>query len=194
MLYCYKLRVDLDTVGIDDIKEVLCRYFTDPPVYAYCIEGTGTDNPHCHWYFESKIVNTTIRASLRKLLKNKGNRAYSLVQIEEKPVEYFAYIIKDKKHQFLGIPQTLIEQAIEYDNKVKNDLKKKKEKKEPLLDYVYTHFKGGEWDLHEVATFVIDTLLERGQLIRRFHVQSIVDTVMCKLSKKNYSNILQKII
>ena len=127
----FKLRVDINKdVSITDVEKVVSSY---SQCYCYSIEGVDTTNMHTHFYLEMSKGAPALRMRLRSL-GLKGNGGYSLKELdEEKPIEYLAYIMKEGRFHNVGLPENVILSAQEYNCKVQNDIKEKKEAKKGLL-------------------------------------------------------------
>jgi len=126
----YKLRINI----LPDI---------DPSVYdgveaymsSYC-RGHETnergDNPHYHYlfFFKEGVKELAFRAHIRKCIGS-GNGNYSLKKCDEEyPIEYIAYIMKQGDFKTLGVwPQDVIQEARSYDERVKREMKDRKEVK-----------------------------------------------------------------
>lgn len=168
MSSCYKLRADLSVPSLDAILSV----FSDSSSYAYVVEGSSTPNPHVHAYLKTLVKSPALRARLRKI-GLKGNGGYSLVSIEENPVEYLAYLMKEGKVTWYNVPQEIIDQSVQYDLSVKKSLKSKKSVLQCLIEYV-----GSESFPTTVVDRVIQYHLDHGIMVRQFQVTSYVQTIL----------------
>lgn len=124
----YSLRL---TVSKDDpsfLKKILDKYSN---VYAYGFEISKDKVPHYHAYFEvsSQIKMASMRAYIRRELKSlnklSGNKTYSLKKSKDKK-KLLAYTIKDGKVFIKNIDPFFLQEAKDYDRKIKRDLSLKK--------------------------------------------------------------------
>lgn len=173
----YKLRIDLKILVLKQVTTFLDVHSTDK--YAYCIEG-GEVNPHVHCYFATQVKNATLRKHLRELGLS-GNGGYSLKQCEEDPVEYLAYMMKEREYDFSHLPPDLVKLVKAHNDEVKKGMKEKKAKKktilqgiEELLDERY------EFSDQEVQLAILNYHLENNLLVRKFQLQSYYDTIMLR--------------
>lgn len=180
----YKLRTDLTNVSSSTILEIVCDLSN---TYAFCKEGSKTDNPHLHIYMETDVHQKTIRSRFRaKGLK--GNGAISLTQCEQNPIQYLAYMMKEKKFSHINIPPEVIEEAKQYDDNVKKQMKERKEAKKSILQrltaYVSDHV--NQLDLEATDTTIIGALVvkyhyDNNLLVRKFAIQSYVHTLQLQI-------------
>lgn len=185
----YKLRVD--TQNLDLIESILKKYSSK---YIVSLENEGTENTHSHSYIETTEKQATIRNVLRKTFGS-GNSSYSLKELdEEKPVEYLAYVIKDKNYRH-NMNQEDIEKAKEYDKQVKDQIKEKKlsrktqiqkiEEKYFTPDKLHIVSNSGyeskqSWTEEQVLEVVIQYYKEEEILIREFQLISLTQTLSLK--------------
>lgn len=148
----YKLRIDF-VARHEEIMQYIsekCRK------WAYVREkGSADDNPHFHFYIETDVKNPTLRSAFRKygLI---GNGSYSLVETEEFPLEYLAYMCKEGKVSYHGFGEDEIKQISEYDEKVKKEIKEMKEKKRRLsLDYLKDSMRRFTWIFVSILSGII---------------------------------------
>lgn len=186
----YKLR-------IDTVNQALCNTLVDTysrDTYLWCFEKIGTPDQHAHFYLETDIPDATIRAFIRKSF-GKGNGVYSLKKLKEpKPVEYLAYLTKDGNYFSKNLD---LSEALQYDDKIKNELKDKKSKKKASVfeslceDYLastsYTVV-NETCNYQYLAKFVIDWHLDHDKQLSRFRIEGYVITLACKYH--GYTNIL----
>lgn len=184
----YSLRLDTNR----PFPEVIKILGLQEP-WMYCQEG-NQENPHQHWYFESDVANATIRARIRKFLNAKGNSAYSLTQCDDYlPVKYFAYIMKQSNQVgWEGIPDTVINEAKQYDDKVKSELKEKKEKKKSknlikeleegyikwYPERVQVREGSNPWEnSRALLRYITEYYLLQDKMLRIHQIQAIFDTL-----------------
>lgn len=127
----YKLRIDLTAISRNDITDLLNKHST---VYASCIEGFKTDNPHMHFYIETTTKSQALRVQIRKLSSQKGNGSYSLKTTDPNPVEYLAYMMKENKHDFSKLSPKIVAKATKYNEQVKQSMADKKAGKTSVID------------------------------------------------------------
>jgi len=177
-----KLRVDTETVQPDAIVEILQK---NSNMFAYCVEG-GDANPHMHAYLELNKTTKTCRNHLRAL-GLKGNASYSLTELDERyPLEYIAYMMKEGKFTNSGIPEDIIELAKQHNDKVKTEIKKKKEERKTLLqkveNYVVETLKKDphKFGLQEWIRACVLYVKDSGTLFRMFAIESTAQTLFLK--------------
>lgn len=120
----FALRTDIEKI---DTEQLFQQIKERASAYCYCYEGSAT-NPHIHWYLETKDKAPALRAMLRKL-GLKGNGSYSLKESQHQPIEYLAYMLKENRFHNEGIPEEIITEAIEHQERVVAEMKAKKEAK-----------------------------------------------------------------
>lgn len=201
MLTHYKLRITLTECDIKDVILYLSKY----KQYAYCFEtGKKEEHPHYHIYLISDIKEDTMRTQLRKLSKSaKGNKLYSLKQLNldegEYAIEYLAYMMKEGDFKNENIPESTIIEAKAYDDKVKVELKEKKEKKKNRYTKIVLEYAGvkGEGCFDDVFNHVVKVLEEEKTNISQSTITSWCNTLLLKtdplykhqLSCKVYGNL-----
>lgn len=170
----YKLRVDLHAVTSDDIVSLVSQY---ADVYAYCIEG-GDTNPHMHVYLEMSATSQNFRLKLRGL-KLSGNKDYSLKEVEDRyPIEYLAYMMKEGHFTSYNLPEDIITQVTDYNERVKEEIKEKKANKRTQLEIVteaWRALKNKPEDLEDITQFVLSQF--EGKLLREFQIVSLVQSL-----------------
>ena len=187
----YKLR--LDTHDVSFVKSFLAEYSTG--TWMYCLEGKGTDNPHCHAYFESTFATKKeldkLRYSIRKKVGS-GNKAYMLKKCDHMPMEYFAYMVKDGDYYHQGMSEETLKEALEYDENVKSDLSKKKQRMTILqkIEHHYSYAQAPPTDARAIIHDVIQYYRETETLVREFAIISQVQTLTLKYIPK-YAGLLQ---
>lgn len=180
---CFKLRVDLEDVSLDSVLDVVMHFSN---VYMYCSEDSDGDNPHCHFYLEVDKGSAAVRTKLRSL-GLKGNSSYSLKELDERnPVEYLAYMMKGKDWKNCGVPEDIIEEAKNYDKKVKAQMKEKKAQRRTVLQKIEDEYDLPKvWGdapptLKQVVSKVVEYHKKSGVLIREFAMVSITQTLCLK--------------
>lgn len=126
MATTYKLRIDItENFGKKQAVEFVDKHSSK---YIYGVENEDGDNPHMHIIMESTYKMPTLRCHLRaKGLK--GNGSYSLGVYDcENYVKGVAYLLKEYNVSSKGYGKEFLEEAMEYDKKVKAEIKDKKEK------------------------------------------------------------------
>lgn len=119
------------TLKLIPIAAVLERLPLDLSIYA--IEGNDTENPHVHVYLETDLGHAAIRARLSTVAKahgTKGNAAYSIKQVphtEDDVCKTVAYVTKYGAY-VSTLPEEVLARALEYDAKVKQEMKAMKAK------------------------------------------------------------------
>lgn len=175
----WKLRVDLSDVSLTSVLDVV-QHFSD--VYCYCLEDIDSDNPHTHFYFEvdkSAAVRTKLRA-----LGLKGNSSYSLKELDERyPIEYIAYLLKQGRFTNSGVPGDIIQQASDYDSKVKAQMKDKKESRKKAIDRIIDLL-DKEWLIRpfsyesDIKYAILKYHVDNRISVRKFQLQSYWDTIV----------------
>lgn len=174
----YKLRVDLEIVSAQDVIALIRKY---SKMFMYCYEG-GDDNPHMHVYLEVSKLGATLRMALRNL-GLKGNASYSLKECDERyPLEYLSYIMKEGQWTNEGIPEDIISQAKDHDDKVKREMKEKKAKRIPTIDKIIElcepkwleYIEGYH---REIKRVILQYHIDNGLLVRKFALMSYYDTI-----------------
>lgn len=187
----YKLRVDLNDVSLDSVLNAV----KDSDAYAYVMEGLHTENPHTHMFLKTQVKEKTLRARLRKL-GLKGNKSYSLKELEDEyPIEYLAYMMKEKTPVWNNIPDDVKEQANAHQDKVVTEIKKKKESRKThrqILEQKHINnlnengllpcSTGGERypTKDYFMNLVIETYKEEEWLIRDFQIIAEIKTLCMK--------------
>ncbi len=122
----WKLRI----TGVDEalIKAFVSKYAIS---YIWSFEKEGTDRQHAHLYFETNTKGPTIRSWIRKN-HGTGNGKYSMENTEALPIEYCAYILKDR-HYFHNMPEEYLQKCLEHDDAVKVSMKSKKSPRRTIL-------------------------------------------------------------
>lgn len=194
----YKLRIDTDDT--ESVIALLDRYS-----YSYLVgfENQEGSNPHIHAYLETNTKGPTLRASIRKYFGG-GNGSYSLKTTEEDPLEYIAYIIKDGRYEEENIDPELLTRALEYDRKIKAEIKEKKANRRTTLqkieDRYFSDIVGdgpyilSKLDQHVTPSYIAESVVsyykEEGILIRKFMLVSLVQTLCLKYTQ-TYANTLK---
>lgn len=187
----YKLRVTL----LDDIRldKLLACIRAACPCFAYALEGGGdTDvSPHLHFYLDLQIPPKTLKSQLRAL-GAVGNRCLSLKILDEQyPLQYLAYLQKGGRFHQKGIPDSVMADVLAYDEKVKKEMKQKKEKKKTQFQCIKEFVAEQVASLSREDTIqsrrmfqntveraVLQYHVDKEILIRRFQIVAYVDTIM----------------
>ena len=190
MIHFYASRIDTHDVSF--INSFLAEYTTG--TWMYCLEGT--DNPHCHMYFESTLATKKeldkMRYSIRKLVGS-GNKAYMLKKCEHMPMKYFAYMTKEGRYFHKGLSEETLKEALEYDDNVKSDLKNKSTSRMTILQKIEHHYGYAEAppsDARAIIHDVIQYYRDTETLVREFAIISQVQTLTLKHIPK-YADLLQ---
>lgn len=181
----YKPRIDV-TDKFSEVRTFMKE--NSPDVWAYCLEDLDGNNPHSHWYIEPKKTATWFRSKLREFGLT-GNGAYSFKNTRERfPIEYLAYMMKQSKFKYKGIPDDVIKSAQEYNEKVKNEIKEKKDKKKNLITQIEEFVSKKLPENVTINNLKIDDWVEtcllfyqaNGLLVREFQIISLSDTLFLK--------------
>jgi len=185
------IRVSLKTVPVDQVLQAL-----EPTKgsYMYAVEGVHTPNPHVHMYLKGGTALATIRARLRKLGIT-GNGGYSITQVRD-TLKTLAYFMKGGEYSH-NLSEEVIQQASEYDEKVKEEMAGKKAKPKSALHemsktfneaYPFEHLRAptsAAYNLERLdearmvlATFIIAYHREHDLPIRKHQLTMMFDTLM----------------
>lgn len=194
-LQYYKLRVDTD--NLDTIEDVLKKYTSK---YIVSLENEGKENPHTHSYIETDTKQATLRNVLRKTF-GAGNSSYSLKELDEQsPKEYLAYVIKEKNYRH-NLSEEVIKQAKEYDEKVKEGIKEKKQGRKTQLQKIEEMYAEELKDLPcrgfgiaKITQLVVGYFKETGILVREFAMVSIVQTLSLKYVPEYAGDLERRIL
>lgn len=180
----YKIRVDYTPANFKDIIDTVISY--SPTTYVYGIEGSHEDgSAHIHFYAESDKNPTNLRTEFRKL-GLRGNRSYSLKQLDELlPIEYISYIIKDDNFVSHGVSDSIIQSSIDHNRKVLSEIKAKKVTKKHTLQ-ILTELCEGHTLYSQIAETVLQYHLDNNLLFRKFQIQSYCDTIAYRLDITNF--------
>ncbi len=185
----YKIRID--TVERQLVEKFILRYSTS---YLYCFENQGTDNPHCHMYIETTQKQATIRNHIRKTFGG-GNGIYSMKELDsEKPIEYLAYCCKEKDY-FHNLPEDIVEKAVAYDDKIKEEMKDKKANRKTILQKMELEFNYEGKDIwpNKITEDVVEYYKKNEILVREFQMISQVQTLMLKYCSGYDNTLVQRI-
>ena len=178
MKWYYGLRLSLKDVSVDVciglLKTVSCASM-------HVLEGMTTDNPHVQSYIETELKQPALRVRIRNVM-GKGNRAYSLKEMERYPIEYLSYIMKeDPNPVWRNIPDEVVSEANEYQEEYKKSRKKKKEIK--VLDVLLAQCQEEKaCTVSSIYDVVVDYHLNNSLLINDFRLKSYIQTLMFKLN------------
>lgn len=181
-MIAYKLRFDI-TDQVHSIHEYI-QSITDKFCY---VKEKVDENPHIHYYLETDTNSRSIRSRLRNF-GLEGNGAYSLKKCELFPIAYLAYLRKEGKPKYYNFTDEEKTQISEYDDKVKQEMKIKKENKKSVFQRLLDGYETGI----PVLDYVIQFHIDNGLLIRRFQIQAYVDSI--NLYKAGSPEQLRKII
>lgn len=170
--------------------------------------GSVEFKAHYHWYINTNVEDSTLRARIRKF-GLKGNGGYSLSKLkgstEMDVIEYIAYITKEGDYK-TNLPSDVIRCAIEYDTKVKEDIKATKaekkntltklieyinEKKPELLPSLDKDHQDLDVNSFDIARLIVDYHVEHDLLIRKFQIQAYLHTIVCKYSHWGKTKFIQ---
>lgn len=177
---CFKLRVDLQKLSVDDILCLVEKYAT---THCYCIEGNEV-NPHMHFYVETDVQSPALRKSLRGLGLS-GNGSYSLKTVEKNPIAYIAYMMKEKRFVQASLDRKVYAEACKYNESVKEEMKKKIESKKSVIQKIIEFLKENPKNFYkgvpckiQLQDAILDYHRKNNLLVRRFQIQSYYDTIM----------------
>ncbi len=179
----YKFRVDFLEDKISVYRDLETKYFVR---YVRAFENVRLDgvdvNPHYHYYIEVETQSQNIRNFVKKNI-GKGNGIYSLVELEENPIEYLAYISKqDKSVVWFNMNMDIKDECLEFDLKVKAQMKERKKNKrtqlEVIKDILIDKYGCIPSNKETLVDCVLEYYRESGRLYRKFHVISILQTLL----------------
>lgn len=194
----YKLRLDhSDEHDLNSVLTMLEQYTSS---YCYCIEKPETDNEHYHFYLEMTCHPTTLRVKIKQMGYS-GNASYSLKQAEERyPLEYLSYMMKEGQFVNSGIPEDILEGALAHSNKVKQEIKEKKEARKGVLEKLWEQVQvkiidsnvtaGQHYKIFEI---IIQYHLFNKLLIREFQIKAYYDTILARLDINNMFSMFDRI-
>lgn len=208
----FSLRLDL--LSSTDNAISLIKGFSN--IYAYCLEDLDGDNPHLHAYIQSDLNIRTIRSRIRNNGYT-GNGKYSLKKCDELiPIKYLAYLMKQNKFVSQGLDSNVLNEAREYDEKIKNDLKNKKINKKNNSQLCYEYVKShalepcskydpmnrslpfwlvnSDIQLARLSYSILEFHIINNLSIRDFHIKSLTSTFYFKLIKEQHPEKLDSAI
>lgn len=166
----YKLRTDKNV--LDYVQKISSCFF-------YCFEG-GEDNPHMHFYLETSVKPATIRHHLRTEYTLKGNSGYSLTKTDERyPIEYIAYMMKENDWTNAGLPDSVLQEAIAHNERIKTSIKESKAARRKTIDKIQETIPP-DATIASIVEYVVDYHLENGLLLRDNMVQMYATTIACR--------------
>ncbi len=161
-------KIRIDTNSQSEITSFVKKYTRS---YIWSFEKIGTDDQHAHFYIETEQKEATIRSWIRKHF-GKGNGIYSMTNTEKLPLQYCAYLIKERRYDH-NLSEEFVKECIEYDDKVKSSIKERKSSRRTILDQMIEElesqvtihegdrgdshlYKGEFFDRETIVAFVVD--------------------------------------
>lgn len=193
MVNYFILRLDIKGHCADGLSAMILSWCIDDQ-YAFCIEGTLTDNPHMHWYIETNRNAQQIRYQLRKI-GLVGNGCYSLKTSTKHPIEYLAYISKETTATYGDLPACVLISADERVKQIKSDQKlhKAKAKKRPVWVLIMEDYYLVKPDIrpsHPRIRSVRDAIIEYYRAGKKqmnpHQMQNILITIVSELMDQYY--------
>lgn len=192
----YKLRITLIGVKPEDVLKVISTMCKD---YSYVFEkGKQEEKPHYHFYLLTDFKNDTMRTKIRKLTgSKKGNKLYSLVKLEVEEtyaIEYLAYMMKEGEVKYIGKwSEEIKDEARCYDEKVKMEIKEKKENRKSRYKKILIAFEEkfpslDNVDCNAVIMFVINYFGDCEDITNATSISTIESYCNTLLLKYNVSN------
>lgn len=191
----YKVRIDLSQCDMDQVVAWIRE--VSPEVHAY-VKEKDEENPHVHGYLQTAVKLRTLRSQLRKLAGS-GNGRYSLKEVSQSPIEYLAYMLKEAKPVYVGL-EDVLEEVYAYNEKVKEGIQEKKEKKKTQLqkveEYAISSYSKdiSEMPLSYWVRLTVEWFKVSGSLFREFQVISISQTLFLKHNISGVSSLSKRII
>lgn len=196
----YKLRIDSHSDDNLLITKGMSKY-------SYCYEGTDLGNPHMHFHIISDLKRASLIARVKALPHYvKGNGFYSLRELRPEDdgyLRYDAYIMKETKPVYVGYSSDEITAIEEFDAKIKQEIKEKKQSRKTILqqidDKYFSEVDDGILDgTYVMKEFVVDKVLEffqeSGSLVREFQMISICQTLCLKYVRSYSFTLRNKIL
>jgi len=194
---CLKLRVDISSVSVDDIIQIVAK---GSEGFAYCTEGTLGENPHMHFYLHNITRKQDWFRSQLRALGLTGNSGYSLKTADTYPIEYLAYMQKEHKVTYFRIPEDIQQQAKDYQEQVKLEMKAKKEARKTvyqqlceLLDTVPVKLESMD-NRKQYIEIILDFHIEKNILIRPQQLKVYLETYLAKNSPKFRDALIQDLL
>lgn len=189
----YHIRIDC---GSD--HAILSELLQLSEEYMSATENKNSENTHTHIYLKTDTPVQTIRNRIRKH-NFTGNKSYSISTCRDK-IKLLAYIQKDENPTVHNIPVSELNAAKEYDNTVKEDIKKKRiitsyDAIESLLLSLYPTFvKKPDYAtpsvdeccqlVPSITETIIDTYIQASKSINMRQIQLYINTFLIKHSSQ----------
>lgn len=165
-------------------------------------ENVSGENIHTHLVIETKWCEQTIRQGIRKYL-GAGNKNYSMSVVKDM-VKAVAYVIKDiRPNEIKNILEVhtykneliefdlddLVNTAMSYDLKVKDDMKSKKTRNvlEGILSTIDPRYLGPSIYAYgdHIKNAIVQYHLDNELLIRKFQIRTYYDTIVCRYNPRH---------
>lgn len=202
----YKLRITLSS-DVPPEAAISCvdKYSS---CYAFVLErGKVGERPHYHFYYISDKKEGTIRNGIRKMTGScKGNQLFSMKQLDCDDgcfaIQYLAYMMKEGDVKYVGEwDDKVVAEAKTYDDKVKLEMKEKKEKKKGKYQRILEAFEAKFPDkrdtvqIYQVVQFMIEFYSTEEGMVSSMTIESYCNSLLIKYNIGNYRNIMsQRII
>lgn len=157
--------------------------------YIFCKENA--ERPHTHVFGTLLKSDAQVRKDLNKL-GYKGNSGYSLSKMRETPEKNIAYIIKDGNYENVGFSDEVLQNSLEYDQKVKDEISDKKSKGTDHSQVIkLIEATGREMrDTKDVERYVVQYFSDKAKTnqkqFRKYHFCATYDTVCIHFFGQNY--------
>lgn len=125
----YHLRLHVPSMVDAGCLEKLLKDKCTEYTVGYEVPEDNPSNPHYQGYIVTDYADVTMRKEIVKLLKIKGNRAYSLTKLRKSKEELLQYVCKDCDVKYTTLTDEQVELYMSIGKARKEELKKKKEKK-----------------------------------------------------------------
>jgi len=121
--------------NLQQIQELIKLYNPINYIFSFEIPKDNIDNHHCHLFLTATVKIATLRTHVKNVF-GKGNRFHSIKSSKEIfPIEALAYIVKDNRNGFhTNYSPEIQQQILDYDLKIKEDLKVTKTVKKNALE------------------------------------------------------------
>lgn len=186
----YKLRIDTHE------HEKLLKGITQ---YIISYENTPEmTNPHTHFYIKTDLKRRTLISRVKALISYRpGNGFYSLRELEPDDdgyLKYQAYLLKQKNFTFVGFSDAEKEQIHQYNEKVQEQMKERKQKKLPVWKKIMSTINPANVDYDLILSSVISYHRENEILVRVFQIISYTDTIYLKMCPEDATDYLKNLV
>lgn len=192
----YKIRFDTHD------QELIDRLCSGHSRYLYSLEYSkkGRNKAHTHFFLESERKRDTLVKIITKHPEYvKGRQWYyvKLCKVSEKMplTRYLGYCMKDSKYYSKGITDAELLEGTKYDERVKADIKEKKEKKKSRYKRITEGFEAqGCFDGGDAIKFVYDFFKKEKCNVSINTVASWSNTLYMQYSPGHFNNVEKRVL